>query len=72
MANKYRISKEREDWIVSVAKTGIILAYFEHKHQAEDYRAEQNRADEQSKVMGDYNNVELSRVLAAEFALEFN
>ena len=55
---------------MSVAKTGIILAYFEHKHQAEDYRTEQNRADEQSKVLGDYNKAELSRVLAAEMIQE--
>ena len=36
MPTKYRISKEAGEWIVS-DRDGQILAYFQHRHEAEDY-----------------------------------
>lgn len=67
MTAKYRISKEANEWIVA-NKAGLILAYFDHKVDAEDYAAAQRRADEQSQVLGDFNRAALLRELAAEFA----
>lgn len=66
----YQVSLERSEWIVSVRKTGVILAYFQHKHQAEEYIAEQGKADEQHAVMGAYNEEQEIRCLAAEFLQE--
>lgn len=71
MATKtYRISKERDGWAVSIRKTGLILASFDHKHQAEDYRAAQVRADEQSAVMASFNELEEARCMLGELRAE--
>lgn len=67
MNSKYRVSKEGNEWIVS-NRAGLILAYFEHKIDAEDYLAAQLRADEQSQVLGAFNRAALLRELAAELA----
>jgi hypothetical protein len=66
MNTKYRISKEGSEWVVA-NKAGLILAYFDKKTDAEDYAAAQRRADEQSRVLGDFNRESLLRELAAEF-----
>jgi hypothetical protein len=71
MSTKYRISKENGEWIVSNRSNGLIIAYFEHKIDAEDYAAAQRRADEQSQVLRAFNDAEELRCLAAEFAAEF-
>lgn len=71
MPTKYRISKEAGEWIVS-DRAGQILAYFQHRHEAEDYLVAQRRADEQSQVLGDYNRDALLRELAAELAAELS
>lgn len=68
MINKYSISKEKGEWIVWDKKSGLILAYFNHKIDAEEYALAQRRADEQSQVMGDFNRAALLRELAAELA----
>lgn len=70
MATAYRISKERDGFAVCKSKTGEILVTFDRKDQAEEYREDQKRADEQSRVMGEYNRSELLRTLAAELAAE--
>lgn len=67
MSSKYKVSKEGNEWIVS-NRAGLILAYFEHKIDAEDYAVAQRRADEQSQVLGDFNRAALLRELAADFA----
>ena len=69
MAAKYRISKEGSEWAVS-NREGLILAYFPHKIDAQDYMTAQRRADEQSQVCGDFNRAALLRELAAELAAE--
>ncbi len=66
MATKYRISKERDGFAVS--NNGSIIATFDRKDQAEDYMLAQRRADEQSKVLGDFNHAALIRELLAELA----
>jgi hypothetical protein len=66
--NNYRISKEGNEWAVSSKKTGLILAAFDRKDQAEDYLVAQRRADEQSQVLGDFNRAALIRELLAELA----
>lgn len=71
-ANTYRISKEDGEWVVADKKSGIIIAYFDRKNQAEEYLADQVRADEQSNVMSDYNHAAMIRELASEFAAEFS
>ena len=68
---KYRISKENGEWIVSNRSNGLIIAYFKHKIDAEDYAAAQRRADEQSQVLRAFNDAEELRCLAAEFVAEF-
>jgi hypothetical protein len=70
MDTKYRISKQDGEWIVT-NRAGLILAYFQHKLDAQDYALAQRRADEQSQVLGDYNHEQLLRELAAESAAEF-
>lgn len=66
----YRVSKEANEWIVSDRATGLILAYFDDKPQAQDYAAAQARADEQSRVLGDFNAAEELRCLMAELRAE--
>jgi hypothetical protein len=63
---KYSISKEQNEWVVCVRKTGLIIAYFERKDQAQDYLTSQVRADEQSQVLSDFNHQQLLRELQAE------
>lgn len=70
MATEYRISKEREGWAVSNRKTGLVLVTFDHKHQAEDYRAAQVRADEQSDVLATFNELQEARCLLGELREE--
>lgn len=74
MSSKYKVSKEglehdRDCWVVS-NRAGLILAYFEHKIDAEDYAVAQRRADEQSQVLRAFNDAEELRCLAAEFIAE--
>jgi hypothetical protein len=69
MNSKYKVSKEGSEWIVS-DRAGLILAYFEHKLDAEEYRVAQMRADEQSQVLGDFNDAEELRCLVAELRVE--
>ncbi len=64
----YKISKENGLWAVSEKKTGLILADYPHKHQAEEYRNRQLMADEQSSVMSEFNGQQLDKELAAEFS----
>ena len=66
MTSKYRISKEQNEWVVSISKSGVIIAYFDRHDQAKEYLAAQQRADEQSQVMSDFNHRQLMRELAAE------
>jgi hypothetical protein len=70
MASKYRISKERDGFAVSRAKTGEILVTLDRRDQAEDYRAAQMRADEQTRVLRAFNDAEEIRCLAAELRAE--
>lgn len=70
MNNKYRIVKENGEWVVTNG-VGLIIAYFQHKIDAEEYVLAQRRADEQSQVLGDFNRAALLRELSAEFAVEF-
>lgn len=67
---KYRVSKEEQEWAVSRRSDGLILAGFEHKHQAEEYRDAQIRADEQSAVMGEFDELDEVRCLLAELREE--
>lgn len=70
MSNKYRISKEENDCVVSIRKTGLIIAYLNTREDAADYLAAQERADEQSKVMREFNDAEELRCLVAELSEE--
>jgi len=64
----YKISKEQDGvFAVSCAKTGIILAEFDSKYDAQDYLAAQIRADEQSRVMSRFNEQQEMQALVAEF-----
>ena len=65
----YKISKQDGDWIVANA-TGLIIAYFDHRDDAVEYRAAQQRDDERASVMGAYNDEQLDRELLAEFMAE--
>jgi hypothetical protein len=66
--NNYKISKENGMWAVSEKKTGLIIADYQHKPQAEEYRNRQMLADEQSMVMSEFNGQQLAKELAAEFS----
>lgn len=66
MRNTYTVSKQLGEWIVA-DRAGLILAYFDHKSDAEDYVSAQRRADEQAQVLGDFNRGALLRELAADW-----
>lgn len=70
MSQPYRISKERDGFAVSRAKTGEIFVTFDRRDQAEEYRVAQLRADEQASVLSAFNDEQELRCLAAEFLLE--
>jgi hypothetical protein len=65
----YKISKQDGDWIIANA-TGRIIAYFDQRDDAVEYRAAQQRDDERASVMGAYNDEQLDRELLAEFIAE--
>lgn len=72
MKAAYKSSKEQgEVFAVSCAKTGIIIAEFGNKYDAQDYLAAQVRADEQSQVMSRFNEQQEMQALVAEFRKEF-
>jgi len=66
----YKISKQNNEYVVS-NKYGVIIAYFDAKAHAEDYKQAQMRADEQSAVMFDYSCKQTQKTLRAEFLTEF-
>lgn len=68
--SKYRISKEENDWVVSIRKTGLIIAYLNTREDAADYLAAQERADEQSRVMREFNDAEELHCLVSELREE--
>jgi hypothetical protein len=71
MKAAYKVTKECNEFVV-VNKAGLILAYFgDRKDLAAEYVVAQNRADEQSAVMADYNAQQELRALVAELRAEF-
>lgn len=66
----YKIIKQDNEYVVS-NKHGVIIAYFDTKAEAQDYRQAQMRDDERSAVMFAYNRNQTKKELYAEFINEF-
>jgi hypothetical protein len=71
MQNMYKISKQNDDYVVA-NKYGVIIAYFGNRADADAYKQDQIRADEQSQVMAAFNMRHVEREMRADFIAEFS
>lgn len=68
---KYKVTKEGSDFVVIDKKSGLIIAYFEKKFDADQYLTEQERDNERANVMSAYNTEQEGKALISEFLKEF-
>jgi predicted metal-dependent hydrolase len=66
MKNKYHIVKQEGEFCL-VDPKGYIVAYFQHKHQAEEALADQLRDNDRQQVLQEYNSRVELQALAADW-----